>query len=160
MLMDNNEIFEEFKRIEESEGIKLSKDQKLLLSEVGTLERTLSIITNSPIRVELIKQQHDPTNYSTVIREVWLKDITGRKLVYAKTIYNTKYLPLDVTNDLLLERMGIGSVIIKHNIETYRRIKKIGYDRAMRELFRVYQIMIDGDAVFEISEKFSRDFFL
>lgn len=154
-------------KLETDENITLTKDQKLLLAERGSLEQTLSIIVNSPIRVEIVKQARDAQNHHVITREAWLKDITGRRLVHATTIYNLEWLPEDdpdlykeVEEELLIGRMGIGSVIMKHQLATYRRIKKIGYDREKRNLFRVYQIVVDRDAVFEIHEEFSRDSFL
>ena len=154
------DMLEALHNLEIEEGITLTKHQKLLLAERGSLEQTLSIIVNSPIKVEIVKQERDAKDPHRIMREVWLKDATGRRLVHATSFYNITYLPQEVADDLLLERMGIGSVIMKHNIETYRKIKKIGYNGDERNLWRLYQIMIDGVAVFEILEEFSRDHFL
>ena len=150
-------MLEKVRQLETSCGIKLTRYQKILLAEIGTLEQVLSIIANSPITVEVVRQEYNSDGWYE--REVWLKDDGGNRLVHAKTKYNVNYLPRNLFEDLKAGRIGIGSAITRHKLETFRRIKEIGYDEQSRALSRRYEMLNDGQILFNISETFSIDLF-
>lgn len=150
-------MLEKLRELELSCGIKLTKYQRILLAEIGTVEQVLSIIAGSPIKVEVLKQ--DYASDGRYEREVWLKNERGNKLVYAKTLYNTDFLPNRMFEDLKAGRIGIGSIITRHNFETFRKVVEVGYDEEKRMLYRRYEIIKDGQILFDIYETFSIDLF-
>lgn len=150
-------MLEKVRQLEDSYGIKLTRYQKILLAEIGTVEQVLSIIANSPITVEVLRQEYN--SEGSYEREVWLKDEGGNRLVYAKTKYNVNYLPRNMFEDLKSGRIGIGSTMIRHKLETFRRITEIGYDEKSRALSRRYEVIKDGQILFDIYENFSIDLF-
>jgi chorismate-pyruvate lyase len=150
-------MLEKISQLEQRCGIRLSKYQKILLGEVGTVEQVLSIIANSPIRVELIRQASTAEGWYE--REVWLKDDRNRRLVHAATRYNVNHLPTNLFEDLKTGRIGIGSAIVRHRLETFRKITEIAYDDQNQMLLRRYEIRKDGHILFEISESFSARLF-
>lgn len=149
-------MLETLERLESECNIKLSKYQRLLLSEVATVEQMLSIITNSPIIVEVIKQEQ---NGYEMLREVWLKDSNNSRLLHATTKYNLAPLPYGIALDMQEGRIGIGTSIARHELPTYRKIVEIGYNNNSKMLHRKYQIIKDATVLFEIFEEFSAELF-
>ncbi len=150
-------ILEEIAKLEQECKIKLSKAQKAILGEIGTVEQLLSIYADSPIHVELLYQSQ--SIYASFLREVWLCDQAGKRLVFAKTNYNPDILPFPLRKDMLEGKMGIGSAIRSYKLETYRSIVKLGYDPERRVLYREYAINMGGKPLFKIQEEFSLDLF-
>ena len=152
------EMLERIGDIEQKCNIKLTRYQKILLSEIGTVEMMLSIIADSPINVEVINQL-DHTN-GIIEREVWLKDKNDNKLLFARSYYNTTMLPQTIASDLLSGRGGIGSILMRYQIETYRKIIKLGFNSDKNTIFREYQIVHDKDVWFTIYEEFNLNLFI
>ncbi len=151
------DMLERFRELESKIGLKLSKFQMIILAEVGTLEQILSIIVGSPIQVEILKMDDGPR---ITEREVWLKSWrTGKRLVHASTLIYRENLPADFLRDLHGSNAGIGSLLVKYGIETYRRVIDLGYAKNTRQLFRKYEILHSGKVLFTIEEKFSVDLF-
>ena len=163
------DMLETLEELERRCNIKLSMKQRLLLSERGSLEQVLSIITGNPIKVEVIGEKpEEPTAITAdvvmegVEREVWLTDSSG-ELLYAKSICNTSEMPLKIVDALLTRkpvRGGIGTILMQHNIETYRRIIGLGYDERRKTLYRKYEIVHGGKVWFTVFEEFSAQAFL
>ncbi len=145
--------------------IKLSKYQKLILSEVATVEQTLSIIVGTPITIELVKQEeirqqhaiHSTT--SIVRREVWLKDAEGNRLIHAVSKYRPRNLPGNVAADMRKGLIGIGTSIAKHELPTCRKVIEIGYNRDSNTLHREYRIISKQNTLFVIFEEFNANLF-
>jgi chorismate-pyruvate lyase len=57
-------------------------------------------------------------------------------------------------NELRLGQDGIGMIIIKHKIETYKKIIKIGYNLEKNSIFRTYKLFYKYQNICEINEKF------
>lgn len=139
--------------LEEKCSIQLSKWEKILLAEVGTVEQVLSILVNSPIHVEVITQKRTD---DTLERAVWLCDGDGKRLLFARSVGHLDAMPMGIVLALTSGQAGIGSILTQHWIETYRRIVDLGYDPGKQVLFRRYEILHDGKVWFEISEEFGR----
>jgi chorismate-pyruvate lyase len=151
------DMLERFKELESKIGLKLSKFQMIILAEMGTLEQILSIIVGSPIQVEILKMDDGPR---ITKREVWLKNRrTGERLVHASTVVYRENLPNDFLRDLRGDNTGIGSLLVKYALETYRRVIDLGYSKNTRQLFRKYEILHNGKVLFTIEEKFDIDLF-
>ncbi len=162
-------MLEAFEKLETDCNIKLSKYQKLILSEVATVEQTLSVIVGTPITVELVKQeeihhhqeQHpSPRTIPIMRREVWLKDAEGNRLIHATTKYTPRNLPKKVAADMMRGVIGIGTSLTKHKLPTYRKVIKIGYNRDSNTLHREYSIISKRHTLFIIFEEFNADLFI
>lgn len=156
------------KKLEDAACIKLSRIERLLLAEVGTVEQLLSILVDAPVSVDVVRQEEVG---KVIEREVNIrKAYSDEILLNAKSIINVDVLPDGVVCDIRAKRLGIGSVIMKHRIETFRRIVEIGCyynndepkyegedddeeERGLR-VYRLYSILYDGTEAFRIKEEF------
>ncbi|MEM2090066.1 MAG: chorismate pyruvate-lyase family protein [Candidatus Nitrosocaldus sp.] len=150
------------KRLEDAAGIKLSRIEKLLLAEVGTVEQLLSILVNEPVVVDVLRQEEVG---NVIEREVNIhKAYSDEVLLTAKSVINVDVLPDAVACDIRAKRLGLGSVIMKHKLETFRRVVEIGCyynndepkyhnERGLR-IYRIYSIFYLGTEVFIIREEF------
>lgn len=162
MIISSNDfgssVLERLNDLENRSNIKLSKYQKILLAEIGTVEMVLSLIVNSPIKVEVIKQQRN--THGEYLREVWLCDNEGKRLLHAASIcYIDKIPSFTAVNEVTNGRIGIGSIIAKNNIDSTRVITNLGYDDSLKKLFRTYTINHADEIMFSISESFGIDQF-
>jgi len=146
----------ELKALEKKCGIQLSKFQKALLAEVGTVEMLLSIFADSPITVDLVRLDERDDKF---VRYIALRNSEGKALLLATTRYERNLLPASLYDDLSSGRLGIGSAIIKYGLETRRCIKKIGYDEKTKMLFREYDVIAEKEVIFSIREDFPIDAF-
>ncbi|MBI2938471.1 MAG: DUF98 domain-containing protein [Thaumarchaeota archaeon] len=168
-------MLEALEKLEAECYIKLSKYQKLILSEVATVEQTLSIIVGTPITIELVKQeethhqqqqqqqqQQQRSSRSTtpiMRREVWLKDAEGNRLIHAISKYQPRNLPGNIAADMGKGLIGIGTSIAKHELPTYRKVIEIGYNRDSNTLHREYCIISKQRTLFVIFEEFDANLF-
>ena len=63
-------------------------------------------------------------------------------------------LPLNVLKELRLKDSGIGAILLKHNVATFRRIRKIGYNKQSSSVFRIYEILHNGNVLAQVNETF------
>lgn len=159
-------MLEALEKLEAECCIKLSKYQKLILSEVATVEQTLSIIVGTPITIELVKQkethhqQHASRSTTPIMRrEVWLKDAEGNRLIHAISKYQPRNLPTDIAADMKKGLIGIGTSIAKHELPTCRKVIEIGYNRDSNTLHREYRIISKQRTLFVIFEEFNANLF-
>ena len=133
----------------EGAGARLSLEHKILLSETGTVEQVLSIITSSPVKVEVVRQSEAG---GVITREVVLtaKD-TGQPLIRARSKIYCKNLPDNTVRQLRQKKAGIGTVIFSSGLETFRKIVRLGLNRDGSP-YRVYRIFHNGRVAFEIRE--------
>lgn len=143
------------RRISELEcrlNIKLPLFEKILLIETGTVEQVLSILTNSETEVKILKQKE---SHELIQREIHIiNKKTGEKLAYAKSNIICSNLPDEIIMQIKRKYHGIGTIIISSELETFRKILKIGYNSKTRRVFRIYQILYRGKVAFEIKEIF------
>jgi chorismate-pyruvate lyase len=65
-------------------------------------------------------------------------------------------LPYEIISQIKRKDAGIGSIITAAELETFRKILRIGYNSRTKSIFRIYQIIYKGNVGFEISEVFPR----
>ncbi|MEM0446024.1 MAG: chorismate pyruvate-lyase family protein [Candidatus Nitrosocaldus sp.] len=156
------------RRLEERSEIKLSRVEKLLLAEVGTVEQLLSILIDEPVSVCVLKQEEDSKS-NIIERRVNIRNADSI-LMSAESRIRTDVLPEAVVDDIRARKLGIGSIILKHRLETFRRIVEIGCcyssdesryssskDRDASTVYRLYSIVHAGVEAFMIREEFRSD---
>jgi chorismate-pyruvate lyase len=127
----------------------------VILMQNGVLESLLKAIVRNNIEVVIRLQK---VSGSTLYRKVQIRSKPdGAVIMHATSEIKTENLP-----DLLLDRIiegkeGVGSIIEDLRIETFRRIKEIGYDRKERDLYRIYDIYIHQRLAMTITEYFPID---
>jgi len=137
--------------LEKQSNIQLKRSHKILLAEIGTVEQVLSIILDSPVNVEVKKQV--VKDYK-IEREVVLR-AKGDELIHALTEIDVRALPSGVVADIKEGKLGIGTIITKHKLETFRRIVEVGYDSTRNIVYRVYEILYGAEPKFRIREEFN-----
>jgi chorismate-pyruvate lyase len=145
-------MLQSISELESRLNINLPLFEKILLVETGTVEQVLSILTNSETDVKILKQKE---SYELIQREInIINKKTGEKLAYAKSNIIPSNLPDEIIMQIKRKYHGIGTIIISSELETFRKILKIGYNSKTRSVFRIYQIMHRGKVAFEIKEVF------
>jgi len=145
------EMLLQLQELEKRSGIKLRKSHKILLAEIGTVEQVLSILLNSPVTVEVKKQI--VKDYK-IEREVVLR-ANNEDLIHATTEIDVRAMPSGVVADVKEGKLGIGTIIAKHKLETFRRIVEVGYDSSSNIVYRVYEILYGAEPKFRIREEFN-----
>jgi len=146
-------MLQKISELEKKSDLKLPVAKKILLAETGTVEQILSILTNSETGVNILKQTEDR---ELIIRDVCIvskKD--GETLVNAQSHFFLANLPRDIINQVRRKDLGIGNIIIGHELETFRKIIKIGYNSKSDSIFRVYHIIHRGKVAIQIREYFT-----
>jgi|SRR6187200_80516 len=145
-------MLQSISELESRLNINLPLFEKILLVETGTVEQVLSILTNSETDVKILKQKE---SYKLIQREIHIiNKKTGEKLAYAKSNIIPSNLPHEIVMQIKQKYHGIGTIIISSELETFRKILKIGYNSKTRSVFRIYQIMYRGKVSLEIKEVF------
>jgi chorismate-pyruvate lyase len=138
--------------LEKTSNIKLSLFEKILLAETGTVEQVLTILTNSEVAIKILKQKECHELIKREVRIINKK--TGENLVYATSNIVPYNLPDEIIRQIKQKQLSIGSIITNSQLETFRKILKIGYNSKTRSLFRIYQIIYKGKVSFKIKEVF------
>ncbi len=127
------------------EYVRLEEYVKILLAYDGTLEYVLSIISKEH-RFDVIKQiEYD----EHIEREVLLQ---GVYTINARSIIYKDALPLKVLEDIRCKEIGIGKILRKHKLETFKNIIELGYDNSP---YRVCEIIHNGKVALIIKETIS-----
>jgi chorismate-pyruvate lyase len=146
-------MLEKIAELEFKANITLSLYAKILISETGTIEQILSILTNSKTEVKILKQKETP---ELIKREIYIiNKKTGKRLAYARSNIFPIYLPQKIIKKIKERNEGIGKIIVNSRLETFRHILKIGYDSKTKSAFRIYQIIHKRRVAFEITENFN-----
>jgi chorismate-pyruvate lyase len=149
---DLSHMLEIISELENKLNIKFHLFEKVLLAETGTVEQILSILANSEIMVKILNQKE---TYDLIEREVnIINKKTGEKLVYARSNIIPSNLPKEIIRQIRRKDVGIGSIITTSELETFRKILRIGYNSKTKSVFRIYQIIYKGKVGFEIKEVF------
>jgi len=147
------EMLLQLQELEKQSNIKLKESHKILLAEIGTVEQILSILLDSPVTVEVKKQV---VNNYKIEREVVLR-AKNNDLIHATTEMDVRAMPSGVVADIKEGKLGIGTIITKHKLETFRRIVEVGYDSTRNIVYRVYEILYGAEPKFRIREEFYLD---
>ncbi|HET7148489.1 MAG TPA: hypothetical protein VFI73_08335 [Candidatus Nitrosopolaris sp.] len=146
-------MLQKISELENKSNIKLPVIEKILLAETGTLEQILSILTNSETLVNVLEQIQDG--------ELLLRDVriaskrTGETLVNAQSRFFLANIPVDIINQVKRKNLSIGNIIIDCELETFRKIIKIGYNSRTNSIFKVYHIIHNAKVAIEITECFA-----
>ncbi len=145
------EMLLRLRELEKRAGIKLSRAEKILLAEIGTVEQVLSILLGSPVDVRVRRQ----TEKKRIIeREVVLaREKSKMPLIRAVTRIDLRGLPKAVASDIRSRKFGIGTIISKHGLETFRRVVEVGYEPRRKSVYRVYEIIYKGEPRFRVREE-------
>lgn len=145
-------MLQKISELEKKSNLKLPVTKKILLAETGTIEQILSILTNSETAVNVLKQTEDGELILRNSRIVSKK--TGETLVNAKSRFFLANLPRNIIKQIRKKNLGIGNIIIGYELETFRKIIKIGYNSESNSIFRIYHIIHQGKVAIEIREYF------
>jgi len=131
--------------------IRLSLAERVLLAEIGTVEQMLSIILDDTVTVKVIEQRE----YNGIIERV-VNLVSEEPVMVAKSTIDTTLLPEQVVEDIRAKRLGLGSILSRHRLETYRSILELGYEGSADTVYRVYGIIYKGVKAFTIREEILR----
>ena len=150
-----SQMLQRISQLENRLNVKLSLFERILLAETGTVEQVLSILTNSETQIKILKQKE---SNEVIEREAYIiNKKTGKKLVYARSSIIRSNLPYEIISQIKRKDIGIGTIITNSELETFRKILKIGYNSKTRSVFRIYQIIYKGKVGFEIKEVFQSE---
>ena len=136
-------------------NIKLRMVEKILLAETGTLEQVLTILTNSEVAIKILKQKEYHKSIKREARIINKK--TRENLVYATSNIDPCNLPEEIIRQIKQKHLSIGRIITNYQLETFRKILKIGYNSKTKSVFRIYHIIHKGKVIFKIKEVFPLD---
>ncbi|KZX16295.1 chorismate--pyruvate lyase family protein [Methanobrevibacter curvatus] len=180
--MGKNEfnIMDEIKRIE-TEEVKLSNIQKILLATDGSVTTILDVL-NGRISIKTLKQEYqegnkeiakilninegEKVNYRVVVMK---KD--KKPLIYAKSYIPLKRLSPEFKKDLISADIPIGRILKKYNIESRREVQSALIkkpNKELKEIFkteadflsRSYNIIHNNEILITIEEIFPLDSFI
>jgi chorismate-pyruvate lyase len=145
-------ILQKIRELELKTHMEMSLHQKLLLAETGTVEQSLGILTNSQISIHVIRQIK---TCKTIKRDIYiLNRQTGKKLLEASSTIFVDCLPRMIIKSIERKNQGIGNIITTFQLETFRKIVKIGCNSRTGSIFRIYHIIYNKNIAFKIKEVF------
>jgi chorismate-pyruvate lyase len=126
--------------------------QKILFAATGTLEKTVSLLTDSETEVQVLEQKDlgNVINRSVLI----VQKKSGYVLVTAKSSIYPDYLPYDVVRKIKKKQSSIGEILDSEKVETFKSLDTLGYDSSNRTFFRTYQIICKQNIALNIEEIF------
>ncbi len=143
-------MLQNISELERRSGIKLGLAQKTLLGETGTIEQVLSILTGTPVRVNILKQRETKR---MVFRDSVLVNDADEVLIRAHSKIFLYNVPRKIAYQIRQKQLGIGTIIANSHLETFRKIIEVGYDPVNRWVFRRYRIIYRKKTAFEITEE-------
>jgi chorismate-pyruvate lyase len=168
------------KEVIEPSNIRDSVLIDLALNNDGSVVQLLSTVFKEPISIELLKQKYcrisssqwDDVDESegVMLRNVFLKGKnTDIRYVYASSLIRIDKLPSNFADDLLNQQLGIGEIINKYEIETYRKVVDTSLvdSHIMHAMFsvkgdiscRTYKIYINNAPAMLITEYYPNELF-
>ncbi|GIU71936.1 MAG: hypothetical protein KatS3mg003_1415 [Candidatus Nitrosocaldaceae archaeon] len=121
----------------------LDLGSKILLVQDGTLEYALSIISKKKVKFEVTKQ----VEYDKYIEREAI--LIGDYTIIARSIIYKDILPKQIIEDIRKKELGIGKILKRHKLETFRDIIEVGYDD---NIYRVYNIIHNSNIAITIKE--------
>lgn len=165
---------------EEVELTKISPILRTLLNSNGIVINSLEACFQESIKVECLYQDSCAVSErqwpevqpdeAVLFRNVLLKGVvSGKRYAYATSLIRLKQLDAKIVDDLLIARQGIGEIINKRKIETYREIIEIKNidSNIIKSIFeekgdiisRKYKIVMNGIATMLITEYYPLDLY-
>ncbi len=129
------------------------RGEQVILANFGTNQTMLTLIFGVPNRVQLVDQKERDGEIARIVHLV-----CGETIVcYANTRIPMAKNRGDVLLDISAGSLGLGQIVVKHNLASKRTILEIGRDKA--GFWRTYAI--DGPEIYlEIHEYFPRPPFI
>lgn len=144
-----NDIF----KLEKKCKIKFNSFEKILLVNNGTTELILRVLFNTSTKINIINQKESK---NILIREsqIVTSQLKPTVLIQARSKVYLNRIPSEIIDELRLGHDGIGMILLKHRIETFKKITKIGYQLEKNSISRMYRIFYKDQNICEITEKF------
>ncbi|MFH1486816.1 MAG: hypothetical protein ABIH46_12165 [Chloroflexota bacterium] len=135
-----------------------TRGERILLSNSGTNVTLLAVIFNRPIEVRL-KDQHEKDG--TLFRHVELVKVERDNETCSVVATARSKIPVgknnpEVIQDIVAGRMGLGHILVKHQLTTRRLLLEA--NRSPQMFWRTYQIVGSGVDL-TITEWFQREVF-
>lgn len=126
------------------------RGEQVILGHFGTVQTLLSLVFGEPANIRLINQREED---GLILRQVELR--CGETIVgYAVTHIPKARNREDVLSDILTGRLGLGQIVVVHEIPSRRNLVDVG--RNKHAFWRTYTI--EGPQLFlEIHEYFPRE---
>jgi len=137
-------------RLEEKSNLKFSITRKILLAETGIFEQVLSVLSGGGTIVKVLSQTERREVISRKAHIISKND--GKTIVRASSYFFVRNLPKKFVNSVRRRKRGIGSIIIEYELETFRKIIKIGYDSNSDTIFKEYYILFKGKVAIHVKE--------
>ena len=157
IVIQGNDIQRGMLELEKKIESRVSLPQKILFAATGTLEKTLSLLTDSETEVQVLEQKDLGNVINRSVRIVQKK--RGCALVAAKSRIYPNYLPYEVVRKIRKKQSSIGEILNSGKVETFKSLQTIGYDSSHRTFFRTYQIICKQNIAFNIEEIFLKSLF-
>lgn len=163
---------------------KLNRDLRILIACNGTLTRTLGIVANDEIVVQIVEQQvqnmastmpdfEQLPSGRVLQRRIFLNGrSSGHSFVAAESLVAIDLLPPAITTSLTKTDRPIGEIMAASCLETFKETAKVwigqppdwlavaGYESSKpRIVGRRYRVMSGGQPVIIITEYFLRNVF-
>lgn len=144
---------EDISDFERTLHIKLRKYEKLLLINTGLTENILRIILGSSIIINVKKQTQQD---DVIIRKtkIQLEKNPEKILLQANSRIYLKRIPIKILKEIIRKEKGLGKIIETGQLETYKKIIKIGYNHDQFKLYREYDIIHNDKIITNIREIF------
>ena len=117
-------------------GPNLAPIERVLAAHTGTVQLLLSLWWNEPVDIVLISQSEEDGKIHRVV------DLTCRNshlvAAHAESIIKIEYNHPDVIGDVRAQKLGLGQIAVKHNIQTSRVLHEVQV--APHELSRFYSM--------------------
>ena len=152
-IKSNSTILRDVLKLEKRSNIKLNPIEKILLINTGTTEQFLQILSNSLTKI-VIMQQIEKNNIITRNINIISKDREKVLASASSTIY-LKNLPNNMIYEIRKKEKGIGMIILKNKLETYKQITEIGYNPKKSYIYRKYTLLSGKLIISKVIEKFS-----
>jgi len=140
-------------KLEQICNTKFNIYEKVLLVNNGTTEQVLQVLLNTPTKIKVIRQNE--SNFimrreSNIISNDKIKKVLSSAI---SRIY-VKRIPLEIINEIRLGRNGIGMIMMKYQLETFKKILRIGYNSSKQNIFREYKLFHHYINICDINETF------
>ena len=152
-IKSNSTILRDVLKLEKRSNIKLNSFEKILLINTGTTEQFLQILSNSLTKI-VIMQQIEKNNIITRKINIISKD-REKVLASASSIIYLKNLPNDIIYEIRKKEKGIGMIILKNKLETYKRITEIVYNPKKSYIYIKYTLLSGKLIISKVIENFS-----
>lgn len=161
-------------QVQNSDGASLPVDQlppflRALLVTDGTVTKLIEAYFWEPVVVETLSQEFVETREGipwvgtrsgdwVLKREVSLCGAdSGKVYAHAHSLIRTERIPAHFRQALIDREIGIGVLIRDSGLESYREVMEVGLEQVGLEpgaVFRTYRIIIAGEPVILITERF------